>query len=62
LDVFETEPLPNDHPFWYHQSVTLTAHTSNAGSGTRGRGDELFLSNLERFAAGKQPSDVAPAG
>ena len=62
LDVFETEPLPNDHPFWHHESVTLTAHTSNAGSGTRGRGDELFVSNLERFAAGKQPSDVAPAG
>lgn len=62
LDVFRTEPLPSEHPFWRHPSVTVTAHTSNAGSGTRGRGDELFLSNLERFAAGEAPLDIAPAG
>jgi len=62
LDVFKKEPLPDDHPFWHHQNVTLTAHTSNAGGGTRGRGDELFLSNIERFVAGKTPLDISPAG
>jgi glyoxylate/hydroxypyruvate reductase len=28
LDVFRTEPLPADHPFWHHPKVTVTPHTS----------------------------------
>ena len=28
LDVFRTEPLPADHPFWKHPRITVTPHTS----------------------------------
>lgn len=28
LDVFRTEPLPADHPFWHHPKVVVTPHTS----------------------------------
>ena len=28
LDVFRTEPLPAEHPFWRHSKITLTPHTS----------------------------------
>jgi glyoxylate/hydroxypyruvate reductase A len=28
LDVFRTEPLPADHPFWKHPKITVTPHTS----------------------------------
>ncbi len=28
LDVFRTEPLPLDHPFWRHPNITITPHTS----------------------------------
>ena len=26
LDVFRTEPLPKDHPFWAHDRITVTPH------------------------------------
>ena len=28
LDVFRTEPLPAEHPFWAHPRITVTPHTS----------------------------------
>ena len=28
LDVFRTEPLPPEHPFWHHPRITVTPHTS----------------------------------
>lgn len=28
LDVFRQEPLPPAHPFWQHEKITLTPHTS----------------------------------
>jgi len=28
LDVFRTEPLPAEHPFWKHPNITVTPHTS----------------------------------
>ena len=28
LDVFRTEPLPADHPFWRHPKIVVTPHTS----------------------------------
>lgn len=28
LDVFRTEPLPAEHPFWAHPKITVTPHTS----------------------------------
>jgi phosphoglycerate dehydrogenase-like enzyme len=52
LDVFATEPLPADVWFWDHPNVRVSAHTSNAGDGAGGRGDDLFLANLARFLDG----------
>ncbi len=49
LDVFQTEPLPDDSWFWDHPKVRVSAHTSNSGDGNLGRGDELFLENLRRY-------------
>ncbi|MEC9176300.1 MAG: NAD(P)-dependent oxidoreductase [Pseudomonadota bacterium] len=52
LDVFEPEPLAEDHAFWGHPGITVTAHTSFAGNGGPARWDQLFLENISRFAAG----------
>ncbi len=29
LDVFSTEPLPEDHPFWQHPDIFITPHISS---------------------------------
>ncbi|MDN5201983.1 glyoxylate/hydroxypyruvate reductase A [Fulvivirgaceae bacterium BMA10] len=29
LDVFNQEPLPQDHPFWEHESITITPHIAS---------------------------------
>ena len=29
LDVFRTEPLPEDHPFWDHPKIVVTPHISS---------------------------------
>ena len=53
LDVFRQEPLPADAWFWQHPRVRLTPHCSNAGSGMRGRSDDLFIENLNRISNGQ---------
>jgi phosphoglycerate dehydrogenase-like enzyme len=52
LDVFETEPLPRDHPFWELPNCFITPHTAG------GRHDQdtaivkHFLHNLAAFEQG----------
>ena len=53
LDVFDPEPLEGDSPLWDMDQVIITPHSSNAGSGTRTRGDSLFLENLRRYLKGQ---------
>ncbi|RAK67379.1 D-2-hydroxyacid dehydrogenase [Phenylobacterium kunshanense] len=68
LDVFETEPLPSDSPFWTHPRVTLTPHSSGITAGNVPRNDALFLENLRRYLAGEplqnqaDPKDVLAGG
>jgi phosphoglycerate dehydrogenase-like enzyme len=64
LDVFRTEPLPADSPFWHHPRVTLSGHASAIGSGLTARTDALFVENLGRYLRGEpllneaDPADV----
>jgi phosphoglycerate dehydrogenase-like enzyme len=53
LDVFQTEPLPEDHWIWSHPRVRVSAHTSNSGDGVQPRADEQFIANLGRYLAGE---------
>ena len=53
LDVFRTEPLPADSPFWDHPRVTMTPHASPVSSGLGARSDALFVENVGRFLDGQ---------
>jgi glyoxylate/hydroxypyruvate reductase A len=51
LDVFRTEPLPPDHPFWAHPKVTVTPHIASA---TRPEtAAEIIAENIRRGEAGE---------
>ncbi|MEL6838378.1 MAG: glyoxylate/hydroxypyruvate reductase A [Pseudomonadota bacterium] len=51
LDVFRTEPLPQDHPFWVHPQVTVTPHIA---SSTRPEtASQVIAENIARGEAGK---------
>jgi phosphoglycerate dehydrogenase-like enzyme len=52
LDVFKTEPLPADHPFWRLPNVIISPHMSaDVPESMQGLID-LFLQNLARFRRG----------
>jgi glyoxylate/hydroxypyruvate reductase A len=51
LDVFETEPLPNEHPFWDHPKVIITPH--NASRTDTDSSARTIAANIIRFEAGK---------
>ncbi|MFV0359169.1 2-hydroxyacid dehydrogenase [Tropicimonas sp.] len=50
LDVFRTEPLPPEHPFWHHPRVTVTPHIA---SETRAEtASRVIVENVRRSEAG----------
>ena len=53
LDVFETEPLPPDHPLWRLQNVILTPHIAAASPRIAERHLETLLENIRRFLSGQ---------
>ena len=53
LDVFNQEPLPQEHPFWLHEKVTVTPHIS---APTRLKSSiKSILANISRIKEGLQP-------
>ena len=52
LDVFETEPLPDNHPFWDHPRIFLTPHVSGRSPYYMARALEIFKENVPYFLAG----------
>jgi phosphoglycerate dehydrogenase-like enzyme len=58
LDVFETEPLPEDSPLWGMDNVIITAHYAGANPYYTERAMAIFLDNLERYRAGEPLRNV----
>jgi phosphoglycerate dehydrogenase-like enzyme len=53
LDVFTTEPLPAEHPFWGTEHITVLPHIGGLHPGRDHIVAALFTDNLERFLAGQ---------
>jgi glyoxylate/hydroxypyruvate reductase A len=53
LDVFETEPLPADHPYWTHPSVSVTPHVAALTEPRTALGK--VIANIERVRRGERP-------
>jgi glyoxylate/hydroxypyruvate reductase len=56
LDVFRTEPLPPDNPFWTHPKVTVTPH--NAGIAHPRSAIRHVAESIRRVRAGEPPRHV----
>jgi phosphoglycerate dehydrogenase-like enzyme len=58
LDVYETEPLPADHPLWAMPNVILTPHVAGASPRIAERHLAVLLDNVGRFARGEPLANV----
>lgn len=52
LDVFETEPLPKEHPLWKMENAIITPHVAAASTKVAERHTETLLENIRCFVSG----------
>ncbi|CAN5517558.1 D-2-hydroxyacid dehydrogenase [soil metagenome] len=53
LDVFRTEPLPPDSPFWDLPNCLISPHSASTGYGENGRITDIFVHNLRCYLDGR---------
>lgn len=59
LDVFETEPLPEESPLWELENVVISPHSTDmVPELINERQTELFCENLRRYLAGEELVNV----
>jgi phosphoglycerate dehydrogenase-like enzyme len=58
LDVFQEEPLPEDHPFWDMPGVFVSPHMSGDFVGWLEALGELFVENFRRWQKGEELLNV----
>jgi phosphoglycerate dehydrogenase-like enzyme len=58
LDVFETEPLPEDHPLWSMEQAHVSAHMCGDVVGWRDALADQFEDNLRRWVRGEPPANL----
>lgn len=56
LDVFHTEPLPTDHPYWAHPKVTITPHMASLTVPSSAA--DWMAENVNLIEAGKPPLNI----
>jgi glyoxylate/hydroxypyruvate reductase len=56
LDVFATEPLPKEHPFWKHPRILMTPHIASMTQPESAA--KVVIDNIRRHQAGEPISNV----
>lgn len=56
LDVFQTEPLPPEHPFWDHPKITMTPHVASLTNPVTAA--RIIADNIARCESGEAPDNV----
>jgi phosphoglycerate dehydrogenase-like enzyme len=62
LDVFATEPLPEDSPLWALPNVLVTPHAAALSARENERIVQLFVDNLRRYLDGRPLRNVVEPG
>ena len=58
LDVFDTEPLPDGHPFYSLENVLLSPHCADHTADWTHQAMLFFLAQFEKFSTGKTLENV----
>lgn len=61
-DVFDPEPLPQDHPLWSLPGVIVAPHVGGNADPMRPRIARLVAAQTERIARGEEPVNVVIGG
>ena len=56
LDVFNTEPLPKDHPYWAMENVFITPHVATLT--TADSATQVIADGIEALQRGRNPANV----
>ena len=62
LDVFTTEPLPAEHPFWVTPGITVLPHIGGLHPERDRIVAQLFVENLRRFLDGRALLETVDRG
>ncbi len=57
-DVFDPEPLSDDHPLWSAPGVIITPHVGGMTSAMRPLIEAVVRRQIERIVVGQEPADV----
>lgn len=62
LDVFDEEPLPENHAFWGMENVLLSPHCADHTATWLFEAMDFFVDNFKRFEAGEPLANIVDKG